>query len=98
MKHPHDHVARLLRRPAVLVGFCLSLGVAACAENGPTSPNNPEDTDRPSISVTLPAPVSSVRAGANDEGGVLISWTDASSNEQGFRVLRSIDGGAFEEV
>ena len=98
MKHSHDHVARRFRRPAILVGLCLSLGAAACAENDPTSPNSPDDADRPSISVTLPAPVSSVRAHVNDEGGVLIAWRDASSNEQGFRVLRSIDGGAFLEV
>ena len=98
MKHSYDHVARRTRRPAALVGLCLSLGAVACAENGPTSPNTPDEADRPSISITLPAPVSSVRASANDEGGVLIVWTDASSNEEGFRVLRSIDGGAFEEV
>lgn len=98
MTHSHDPVARRLRRPAILVGLCLSLGAAACAEQDPTSPASPEEADRPSISLTRPAPAAGAHAGTNSEGGILVTWMDASSNEQGFRILRSIDGGSFEEV
>lgn len=98
MMHPHDPVARRLRRPALLAGLCLSLGAVACAEHDPSAPNSPEEADRPAISVTRPEPAANVRAGASEDGGVLVAWTDASSNEDGFRILRSVNGGAFEAV
>ena len=47
------------------------------------------------IAVTAPAPPTAVTASPSWSSTIVgISWTDNSANEQGFRVERSIDGGA----
>ncbi len=44
---------------------------------------------------TPPAPPESVTAAVESSAAVRITWTDASDNELGFAIERSINGGAF---
>ena len=61
----------------------------------------PTSRDRPPVTTTCPpaptAPSAPTNCGASAQAGLQISvtWTDASNNEDGFRLERSVSGGAF---
>ncbi|MBI3982879.1 MAG: fibronectin type III domain-containing protein [Gemmatimonadetes bacterium] len=50
------------------------------------------------VATTIPTAPSDVAAAPQSSSSVAIGWVDGSPNEQGFRVERSIDGGATWEA
>lgn len=63
-----------------------------------------DDSERSQGSVPIHAPVppppapSNLAAVPNAAGGVLLTWTDNSTNEGDFGIERSLDGAAFSEI
>jgi hypothetical protein len=45
-----------------------------------------------------PAAPSNLRVTKNAETAVMLSWTDNSTNEIGFKIYRSLDGSNFTQV
>jgi hypothetical protein len=78
---------RLRHLLAFLAGLSLSvfspLGGCSCTDDGSTAPPPPPPAAPTGLAVT-----------GLTSGRVHLSWTDASSNETGFTIERSLDGGA----
>lgn len=63
-----------------------------------TPPEEPLDPGPAPVTQTVPSGPSGLTATAAGRATIALKWTDASANEQGFRIERSSDGGAFSVV
>ena len=62
-----------------------------------TVPPPPDPTPTP-LPVTMPAAPASLTVTQASRTAVTLRWTDASNNEEGFRIERSSNGGAFTVI
>ena len=60
--------------------------------------SNTATVTTPAVIVTAPAPPSGLTATAVSSTRITLSWTDASSNEEEFRIERAAGGGTFAEL
>lgn len=64
-------------------------------EPPPVEPPPVEPPPPPVVAPSAPTSLSAVQASRTS---VALTWSDTSNNEDGFRVERSVDGGAFTEI
>lgn len=60
--------------------------------------NNFSRSQEVTINTSPPAAPSNFSININDETELMLTWTDGSSNESGFSIQRSVDGGIFSEI
>lgn len=77
----------------VAPGIVYSYRVVACDTNG-----NYYQGAEISISETLPAAPTSLRADLSSTAGITLKWTDNADNEDGFIIERMTSPGTFEEL
>ncbi len=76
-------------------GHAYSYRVRAVNADGGSAYSNTDVVESPPIPVLPPAAPTGLSGSLESPSSVLLSWTDASGNEEQFQVNRSVSGGAF---